>query len=301
MARIFYDRDADLDCLRGQRIAVLGYGSQGQAHARNLRESGMDIVVGLHEGSRSCKKAREDGFRILPVSQAVSEANFVVFLVPDSVQADLYAEKVEPHLKPGTALVFPHGSTLHHHQVKPPKDTDVFMIEPKSSGHLLRRMFTEGKGVPGLIAIFQDSSGRALNKGLAYGSAIGCGRAGIIETSLTEETQIPLFREQANCGGSENDLAMGGINAPDDLDHLPKIAYLGYLNELKLIVNMMFESELAWMRYSVSSTEKYGDRSAGEKLTKASVRTARNYLQKKYKTSDPSVTGYLKTAAGGLP
>ncbi|HQO83703.1 MAG TPA: ketol-acid reductoisomerase [Synergistales bacterium] len=280
MTRMYYDSDADLDLLKGQRIAVLGYGSQGHAHAQNLRESGMDVVVGLHEGSRSRKKAQEDGFKVLTVSKAVSEADLVVFLVPDHVQADLYAEEIKPHLKPGTALVFSHGFTVHYNQVIPPKEADVFMIAPKSPGHLVRRMFTEGKGVPGLIAIFQDNSGKAMEKGLAYGSAIGCGRAGIIETTFAEETETDLFGEQAVLCGGVTELVKAGFDTLVEAGYQPEIAYFECLNELKLIVDMMFEGGLGWMRYSVSDTAKYGDKTAGNKVIDANVRaTMRSLLE----------------------
>lgn len=272
MARMFYDKDANLDCLKGDLIAVLGYGSQGHAHAQNLRDSGMNVVVGLHEGSRSRKKAEEDGFRVLTVAEAVSEADLLSFLVPDHVQSDLYAEEVKPNLRPRTALVFSHGFTIHYHQVIPPKDADVFMIAPKSPGHLVRRMFTEGKGVPGLIALFQDPSGKAMEKGLAYGSAIGCSRAGIIETTFAEETETDLFGEQAVLCGGVTELIKAGFDTLVNAGYQPEIAYFECLNELKLIVDMMFEGGLGWMRYSVSDTAKYGDKTAGKRVIDSRVR-----------------------------
>ncbi|MEA3508697.1 MAG: ketol-acid reductoisomerase [Synergistota bacterium] len=280
MTRMFYDKDANLDNLKGLRIAVLGYGSQGHAHAQNLKESGMDVVVGLHEGSRSRKRAEDEGFRVTTAGKAVSEADVVVFLVPDHVQADLYETEVKPNLKPGATLVFSHGFTVHYHQVVPPSDADVFMIAPKSPGHLVRRMFTEGKGVPGLIAIYQDRSGKTFDKGLAYGSAIGCGRAGIIETTFAEETETDLFGEQAVLCGGVTELVKAGFDTLVDAGYQPEIAYFECLNELKLIVDMMFEGGLGWMRYSVSDTAKYGDKTAGRKVIDEHVRaTMRDLLE----------------------
>ena len=272
MARMFYDKDANLDHLKGVRIAVLGYGSQGHAHAQNLKDSGMDVVVGLHEGSRSGMRAANDGFTVLSVAEAVKGADLVVFLVPDHIQADLYKREVRPNLKEGAALVFSHGFTIHYHQVEPPKDTDVFMVAPKSPGHLVRRMYIEGKGVPGLLAIFQDPSGTAREMGLAYASAIGCCRAGVIETTFAEETETDLFGEQAVLCGGVTELVKAGFDTLVDAGYQPEIAYFECLNELKLIVDMMFEGGLGWMRYSVSDTCKYGDKFAGKLVIDAHVR-----------------------------
>lgn len=272
MPRIYYDSDADLGKLTGKVAAVIGYGSQGHAHAQNLRDSGVDVVIGLHEGSRSKKRAEADGFTVLSVADATARGDLVVFLMPDHVQAEVYTRDIEPNLRDGAVLVFSHGFTIHYHQVEPPKDTDVFMVAPKSPGHLLRSMFTEDKGVPGLLAIYQNHSGTAHETGLAYASAIGCGRAGVIETTFEEETETDLFGEQAVLCGGVTELVKAGFDTLVDAGYQPEIAYFECLNELKLIVDMMFEGGLSWMRYSVSDTAKYGDKVAGKLVIDSRVR-----------------------------
>ncbi len=272
MPRIFYDRDADLDRLSEKVVAVIGYGSQGHAHAQNLKDSGVEVIIGLHEGSRSKKRAEADGFTVLSVADATARGDLVVFLMPDHVQAEVYKKDIEPNLKEGAVLVFSHGFTIHYYQVEPPKDTDVFMVAPKSPGHLLRSMFTEGKGVPGLLAVYQDHSGTARETGLAYASAIGCGRAGVIETTFEEETETDLFGEQAVLCGGVTELVKAGFDTLVDAGYQPEIAYFECLNELKLIVDMMFEGGLSWMRYSVSDTAKYGDKVAGKLVIDSHVR-----------------------------
>jgi len=272
MPRIYYDSDADLGKLSGKVVAVIGYGSQGHAHAQNLRDSGVEVVVGLHEGSRSKKRALADGFTVLSVADAASRGDLVVFLMPDHVQAEVYARDIEPGLKKGATLVFSHGFTIHYHQVEPPKDSDVFMVAPKGPGHLVRRMFIEGKGVPGLLAVYQDNSGTTREVGLAYASAIGCGRAGVIETTFEEETETDLFGEQAVLCGGVTELVKAGFDTLVEAGYQPEIAYFECLNELKLIVDMMFEGGLSWMRYSVSDTAKYGDKVAGKLVIDSHVR-----------------------------
>lgn len=272
MPRIYYDSDADLGRLSGKVVAVIGYGSQGHAHAQNLKDSGVEVVVGLHEGSRSKKRAEADGFTVLPVADAAARGDLVVFLMPDHVQAEVYKKDIEPNLKEQAVLVFSHGFTIHYHQVEPPKDADVFMVAPKSPGHLVRRMFTEGKGVPGLLAVYQDYSGTTREMGLAYASAIGCGRAGIIETTFEEETETDLFGEQAVLCGGVTELVKAGFDTLVEAGYQPEIAYFECLNELKLIVDMMFEGGLSWMRYSVSDTAKYGDKVAGKLVIDSHVR-----------------------------
>lgn len=272
MPRIYYDSDADLGRLSGKVVAVIGYGSQGHAHAQNLKDSGVEVVVGLHEGSRSKKRAEADGFTVLPVADAAARGDLVVFLMPDHVQAEVYKKDIEPNLKEGAVLVFSHGFTIHYHQVEPPKDADVFMVAPKCPGHLVRRMFTEGKGVPGLLAVYQDHSGTTRETGLAYASAIGCGRAGIIETTFEEETETDLFGEQAVLCGGVTELVKAGFDTLVEAGYQPEIAYFECLNELKLIVDMMFEGGLSWMRYSVSDTAKYGDKVAGKLVIDSHVR-----------------------------
>lgn len=272
MPRIYYDSDADLGKLSGKVVAVIGYGSQGHAHAQNLRDSGVEVIVGLHKGSRSKKRAEADGFTVLSVADAASKGDLVVFLMPDHVQAEVYAKEIGPNLKKGATLVFSHGFTIHYHQVEPPKDSDVLMVAPKCPGHLVRRMFTEGKGVPGLLAVYQDNSGTTREVGLAYASAIGCGRAGVIETTFEEETETDLFGEQAVLCGGVTELVKAGFDTLVEAGYQPEIAYFECLNELKLIVDMMFEGGLSWMRYSVSDTAKYGDKVAGKLVIDSHVR-----------------------------
>ncbi|MDT8284645.1 MAG: ketol-acid reductoisomerase, partial [Thermovirgaceae bacterium] len=221
MPRIYYDSDADLKKLSGKVVAVIGYGSQGHAHSQNLRDSGVNVVVGLHEGSRSRKKAAEDGFKVFTVAEAVKQGDLVVFLMPDHIQAEVYSRDIRPNLKTGAVLVFSHGFTIHYHQVEPPRDADVFMVAPKSPGHLVRRMYTEGKGVPGLLAIYQDTSGATRDMGLAYASAIGCGRAGVIETTFAEETETDLFGEQAVLCGGVTELVKAGFDTLVEAGYQP--------------------------------------------------------------------------------
>ena len=278
MAQVYYDKDANLELIKGRRVAVLGYGSQGHAHAQNLRDSGVSVVIGLHETSRSRAKAQADGFEVLSVKDAVASADVVMFLMPDHVQAEVFRNDVAPFLREGAALVFAHGFCIHYGQVVPPADHDVFMVAPKGPGHLVRRMFAEGKGVPCLIAVYQNPSGQAKEIGLAYASAIGGGRAGVIETTFAEETETDLFGEQAVLCGGATELIKAGFDTLVDAGYQPEIAYFECLNELKLIVDMIYEGGLSWMRYSVSDTAKYGDLVAGRKVVDEYTREAMQEL-----------------------
>jgi len=280
MAKVYYDKDADMKALEGKTVAILGYGSQGHAHAQNLRDSGIKIVVGLHRGSSSRDRARADGLEVKDVEDAVKMSDLVVFLVPDHIQAKVYREQVAPNMKKDAALVFAHGFTIHFHQVIPPSTTDVFMVAPKSPGHLLRRTYQEGKGVPALFAVYQNASGKAREMALAYGRGLGCGRAGLIETTFAEETETDLFGEQAVLCGGVTELVKAGFETLVDAGYQPEIAYFECLNELKLIVDMMYEGGLSWMRYSVSDTAKYGDMVAGKQVIDSRVReTMKNLLE----------------------
>jgi ketol-acid reductoisomerase len=269
---MFYDKDAKRQTLKGKTVAILGYGSQGHAHAQNLRDSGVSVIVGLHEGSKSAAVAKKDGFEVKNVAQAAAAADVVVFLVPDHLQREIFTKEVAPNLKKGAALGFSHGFSIHFEQVVPPKDCDVFMVAPKGPGHLVRRMYAEGKGVPALVAVYQDASGTAFDLGLDYACAIGAGRAGIIETSFCEETETDLFGEQAVLCGGVTELVKAGFETLVAAGYQPEIAYFECLNELKLIVDMIFEGGLSWMRYSVSDTAKYGDLIAGRRVVDAHVR-----------------------------
>ncbi|AFM20820.1 MAG TPA: ketol-acid reductoisomerase [Acetomicrobium flavidum] len=272
MAKVYYDRDADMKALEGKTVAILGYGSQGHAHAQNLRDSGVKVVVGLHEGSASRDRARADGLEVKDVEDAVRMSDLVVFLVPDHIQAEVYRKQVAPNMKKEAALVFAHGFTIHFHQIIPPSTVDVFMVAPKSPGHLLRRTYQEGKGVPALFAVYQNASGKAREMALAYGRGLGCGRAGLIETTFAEETETDLFGEQAVLCGGVTELVKAGFETLVDAGYQPEIAYFECLNELKLIVDMMYEGGLSWMRYSVSDTAKYGDMVAGKQVIDSRVR-----------------------------
>lgn len=274
MAKVYYDRDADLSFLEDQTVAIFGYGSQGHAHAQNLRESGVNVIIGLHESSKSRKTAREDGFEVFSVAEAAGKADLVMFLMPDHLQAGIYKNEVLPNIKPDAKLVFAHGFSIHYEQIVPGPGHDVFLIAPKGPGHIVRRMFKEGKGVPCLIAVYQDASGKAKEFALAYASAIGGGRAGVIETTFREETETDLFGEQAVLCGGVSELMMAGFQTLVDAGYQPEMAYFECINELKLIVDMVFEGGISWMRYSVSDTAKYGDMTAGPKVITAESREA---------------------------
>jgi len=278
VANMYYDKDANLELLKGKTVAVLGYGSQGHAHAQNLRDSGVSVVVGLHEGSRSRAIASNDGFKVLSPGEAAREGDFIVFLTPDHVQKDIYEKEVKDKLRPGKALVFAHGFTVHYHQVEPPSNVDVFMIAPKGPGHLVRRMFAEGKGVPALLAVYQNPSGKAKDLALAYAKGLGATRAGVIETTFAEETESDLFGEQAVLCGGVTELVKAGFETLVEAGYQPELAYFECLNELKLIVDMMAEGGLTWMRYSVSDTAKYGDLTAGPRVIDEHVRSTMKEL-----------------------
>lgn len=278
MAKAMYDKDSDKGVLQGKTVAVLGYGSQGHAHAQNLRDSSVSVVVGLQEGSRSRTTAEKDGFTVLTPAEATKQADIVMFLMPDHVQGTVYRTCVAPNLRKGAALAFAHGFAVHFGQIQAPKDNDVFMVAPKGPGHLVRRMFTEGKGVPCLLAVEQDATGQAREIGLAYACAIGGGRAGILSTTFTEETETDLFGEQAVLCGGITELIKAGFDTLVEAGYQPEIAYFECLNEMKLIVDLMYEGGLSWMRYSVSDTAKYGDLTAGRKIVDGRTREAMKEL-----------------------
>lgn len=266
MATIYYDRDADLTLLKGKKIAVLGYGSQGHAHALNLKESGCDVRVGLYQGSSSWEVAEKAGLKVMLSAQAVQEADIVMILTPDNLQPAIYKNDVAPNLKAGAMLMFAHGFSIHFSQIVPPKNVDVTMIAPKSPGHRVRELYIDGQGTPGLIAIYQDVTGNAKALALAYGSAIGCGRAGILETTFGEETETDLFGEQAVLCGGVTALIKAGFDTLVEAGYQPEIAYFECLNELKLIVDLIYQGGLSYMRYSVSDTAEHGDYTAGPKI-----------------------------------
>ncbi len=266
MATIYYDSDCDLDLIKGKRVAVIGYGSQGHAHSLNLKESGVDVVVGLREGSSSRDAAVAEGLKVLSPSEAAAWADVVMMLVPDQIMGTIYRESVEPNLEAGDTLLFAHGFNIHFGEITPPGDVDVAMVAPKGPGHLVRRTYTEGSGVPCLIAVHQDPSGAAHNVGLSYASAIGGGRAGILETTFKEETETDLFGEQVILCGGVSELIKASFETLVEAGYQPESAYFETLHELKLIVDLLYEGGLSWMRYSVSDTAEYGDYTRGNRI-----------------------------------
>ena len=272
MAEIFYDSDADLSIVQGRKVAVLGFGSQGHAHALNLKDSGVDVVVGLLEGSKSRAKAQEQGLTVMTPSEAVKWANVIVVLAPDPKQRDLYANDIAPNLQDGDALVFGHGFAIRFGFIKPPANVDVFLVAPKGPGHLVRREYVAGRGVPNLIAVEQDSTGNAMSLGLSYSKAIGGTRAGTIKTTFTEETETDLFGEQAVLCGGASQLVMYGFETLTEAGYQPEIAYCEVLHELKLIVDLRYEGGIAKQRWSVSDTAEYGDYVSGPRVIDPSVK-----------------------------
>jgi len=266
MATIRYDKDANLDLIRGKKVAVIGYGSQGHAHALNLKESGVDVRVGLREGSKSKAKAEAAGLPVKSVREAVTEADVVMVLAPDTAQRALYEEHIAPGLQAGNTLMFAHGFNIHFGQITPPDDVDVSMIAPKSPGHRVRETYQEGGGVPALLAIHQDPSGTADALALSYAAALGCARAGVIDTTFPEETETDLFGEQAVLCGGVSALVKAGFDTLVEAGYQPEIAYFECLHELKLIVDLMYQGGLNYMRYSVSDTAERGDYVAGPKV-----------------------------------
>ncbi|MEK3902890.1 MULTISPECIES: ketol-acid reductoisomerase [unclassified Paenibacillus] len=269
----YYEKDAELSVLKGKTIAVIGYGSQGHAQAQNLRDSGLQVVIGLREG-KSFEAAKNDGFEVLSVAEAVSRADVVQILMPDETQASVYKNDIEPNLKNGAALMFSHGFNVHFGQIVAPKDADVLLVAPKSPGHMVRRTYVEGFGVPGLIAIEQDATGNAKAIGLAYAKGIGCTRAGVIETSFREETETDLFGEQAVLCGGVSELIKAGFETLTEAGYAPEMAYFECLHELKLIVDMVYEGGLSSMRDSISNTAEYGDYVTGPRIITAETKKA---------------------------
>ena len=266
MAKMFYEKDTNLDLLKGKKVAIIGYGSQGHAHALNLYESGVNVVVGLYEGSKSWDKVKEAGLEVETVSNAVKGADVVMMLVPDEKQAKLYREEVAPYLEEGNALAFAHGFNIHYGQIVPPSNVDVFMVAPKGPGHMVRRTYTEGSGVPCLIAVQQDYTGHAKELALAYSNGIGGARAGVLETTFKDETETDLFGEQAVLCGGCTALIKAGFETLVEAGYAPENAYFECLHEVKLIVDLMYQGGMAAMRYSISDTAEYGDYVTGSRI-----------------------------------
>ena len=263
---IYYDKDADLSIIQGLKVTIIGYGSQGHAHANNLKESGVDVTVGLRPGSISEAKAKKSGLTVKSIDEAVAGADVVMVLAPDEHQAKLYRDSIAPNIKQGAALAFAHGFNIHYQQIEPRADLDVIMIAPKGPGHLVRSTYMNGAGVPSLIAVFQDASGRSKDIALSYASANGGGRAGVIETSFQEETETDLFGEQAVLCGGATSLVQAGFETLVEAGYAPEMAYFECLHELKLIVDLMYEGGIANMRYSISNTAEYGDLTRGPRV-----------------------------------
>lgn len=266
MAKMYYENDCNLGLLKGKTVAVIGYGSQGHAHALNLHESGVDVVVGLYEGSKSWKLAEEAGLKVAVAAEAAAKADVIMILINDEKQARLYKESVEPNLTAGKYLAFAHGFNIHFGQIVPPQDVNVFMVAPKGPGHTVRSQYQEGKGVPCLIAVYQDVSGDTKEMALAYAAGLGGARAGVIETTFTEETETDLFGEQAVLCGGVTELIKAGFDTLVEAGYQPEVAYFECLHEMKLIVDMINQGGLSYMRYSVSDTAEYGDYVAGKRI-----------------------------------
>lgn len=276
---IYYDKDADLSLIQGKQVAIIGYGSQGHAHANNLKDSGVKVCVGLREGSASAEKAKAAGLDVKSIADAVASSDVVMILAPDEHQAELYKNEVEPNIKQGAALAFAHGFNIHFQQIMPRADLDVIMIAPKGPGHLVRATYTGGGGVPSLIAVFQDASGQAKEISLSYASANGGGRAGIIETTFKEETETDLFGEQAVLCGGITALIQAGFETLVEAGYAPEMAYFECLHETKLIVDLIYEGGIANMRYSISNTAEYGDFTRGPRVvTEESKREMKKIL-----------------------
>ncbi len=263
---IFYDKDADLSIIQKKKVAIIGYGSQGHAHANNLKESGVSVIVGLRAGSASAAKASAAGLDVMPIEDAVKNADLIMVLAPDEHQSALYEHQIAPNIKQGATIAFAHGFNIHFEQIEPREDLDVIMIAPKGPGHLVRSTYKDGGGVPTLIAVYQDASGMAQQTALSYASANGGGRAGIIETSFREETETDLFGEQAVLCGGATALVQAGFETLVDAGYAPEMAYFECLHELKLIVDLMYEGGIANMRYSISNTAEYGDLTRGPRV-----------------------------------
>ncbi len=265
-AKIYYDQDADLGLLRGKKIAIIGYGSQGHAHALNLKDSGQDVVVGLYKGSPSWAKAEKEGLRVSTVNEAAQQGDVIMILLPDQTQRAVFEREIKGGLAKGKMLMFAHGFNIHFNQVVPPPDVDVSMIAPKAPGHMMRDLFTQGPGVPALLAVQQDVTGKAKDMALAYGKGVGCTRAGVLETTFKEETETDLFGEQAALCGGISHLIKAAFDTLIEAGYQPEVAYFECMHEMKLIVDLFYQGGLAYMRYSVSDTAEYGDYTRGPRV-----------------------------------
>ncbi|MCX8111149.1 MAG: ketol-acid reductoisomerase [Syntrophorhabdaceae bacterium] len=298
MAKIYYDKDADLGVLKGVKVAIIGYGSQGHAQAQNLRDSGVDVIVAELEGTPNYKLAIEHGFKPVSAEKASKEASIIQILAQDNVQAKLYSTEIEKNLKKGDTLVFSHGFNIHYGQIVPPPFVDVIMIAPKGPGHLVRREFVSGAGVPSLVAVYQDFTKKALKKALAYAKGIGATRAGVIETTFAEETETDLFGEQAVLCGGASELVRAGFDTLVEAGYQPEIAYFECLHELKLIVDLMYEGGISYMRYSISDTAEYGDMTRGRRIINEETREEMRQILDEIQTGEFAREWILENMAG---
>ena len=299
MAKVFYEQDVNWDVMTDKKVAIIGYGSQGHAHALNLKESGINVVVGLYKGSKSIEKAKAAGLEVKSVGEAVAEADITMILIPDEKQADVYKTEIAPNLKSGSALAFAHGFNIHFKQIIPPADVDVFMVAPKGPGHLVRRTFTEGGGVPNVFAVEQDASSKCFDIALAYARGIGGARAGVIQTTFQEETESDLFGEQAVLCGGICQLITNGFETLCEAGYQPEIAYFETFHEMKLIVDLMYEGGMAKMRKSISDTAEYGDYTAGPKVITQDSKAAMKQVLSDIQDGTFAKDWLLENKAGG--
>lgn len=296
--KVHYESSISKDILKDKKVAIIGYGSHGHAHANNLKDSGISVIVGLYEGSKSIEKAKKAGLTVKTVSEAAKEADVIMILVPDELQADLYKNEIQPYMTSGKALAFAHGFNIHYNQIVPPKGVDVFLAAPKGPGHLVRSEYVKGMGVPTLIAVYQDASGKAKDLALAYACAIGGGRAGIIETTFKEETETDLFGEQAVLCGGVSALITAGFETLVEAGYAPEMAYFECLHELKLIVDLIYEGGISNMRYSVSNTAQYGDLTRGPRIINESVKQEMKKILREIQTGEFAREWILENKAG---
>ena len=298
MARMYYDSDANLDILAGKTVAIIGYGSQGHAHALNLKDSGVNVIIGLYEGSRSAATAKADGLTVHSVADAAKAADVIMILLPDDVQKSVYKDCIEPNLTSGNVLAFAHGFNIHFGQIVPPSDVDVIMVAPKGPGHLVRRTYTQGQGVPCLFAVYQDGSGQARDRAMAYAKGVGGTRAGILETTFREETETDLFGEQAVLCGGLTALIKAGFETLIEAGYQPEVAYFECLHEVKLIVDLVVEGGLAKMRDSISTTAEYGDYTRGPRVVTAATKAEMGQILKEIQSGQFAKEFVMENLAG---
>jgi ketol-acid reductoisomerase len=298
MTKVYYDKDANLKDLKGKTIAIIGYGSQGHAQAQNLRDNDLEVIVSEVEGLPNWKKAITDGWKPVKSEEAAQKADIIQMLIPDVIQAEVYKKDIAPHMKKGKTLMFSHGFNIHYHQIVPPAEIDVIMVAPKGPGHLVRRTFEEGKGVPALIAIYQDASKKAKNTALAYARGIGAGRAGVLETTFKEETETDLFGEQTVLCGGATSLIQAGFETLVEAGYQPEIAYFECLHELKLIVDLIYEGGIANMRSSISDTAEYGDLTVGPLIINEDVKARMKYVLSRIQNGTFAKEWVLERQAG---